>query len=100
MAVTIFEFREWIESISLLCMLLPFAGLLLFMLWMHHARRWPRWRRWWGRYLAGVPVQWCTMCGRAYWGGFPLWNFRQRRWQWLASYKEFCSRKCADEEVS
>ena len=93
--MTVFEFREWIESISLWWLIVPIAGILLFMLALQYGSH-GMWRYYWRRYLKGVPLQWCNLCGRAYCGGLPQWSFARRRWQWLASYKEFCSRECAD----
>lgn len=53
----------------------------------------------WRRYLGWFPVQFCMVCGRWYWGGFPqlAWPLR---WQWLPAWNDYCSRRCHDEDLS
>jgi hypothetical protein len=50
------------------------------------------WRYYWRRYLGWFPVQFCMVCGRAYWGGLP-------RLHWRPWMMDSCSNKCADEEI-
>lgn len=52
------------------------------------------WRYLWARYLPWFPIQWCIVCGRAYWGGLPARD-------WMPVWSDYCSRKCclAEEAV-
>jgi hypothetical protein len=50
------------------------------------------WRLWYRRCLGWVPVQFCMVCGRAYWGGLPTAT-------WRACWMDYCSRACADWEL-
>lgn len=52
------------------------------------------WRYHWRRYLGLLPIQWCTVCGGPYWGGWPRFG----REPWRPSWKDYCSRECADNE--
>jgi len=53
-------------------------------------------RYWWRRYLGWFPVQWCMVCGRPYWGGWP-WPFRwPAAWHWMPWWKDYCSQQCCD----
>ena len=58
------------------------------------------WRYYYRRYLGWLPVQFCMVCGRAYWGGWPEWEFDgwKIRLVWLAWWKDYCSQKCCDED--
>lgn len=51
------------------------------------------WRYYWRRYLGWLPVQFCMVCGRWYWGGLP-------RPGWMPWWTDYCSRKCADEDIA
>ncbi len=71
------------------------------------------WKLWWRTWLGWVPLQWCMVCGRPYWGGFPRPAFRRigarpvgslrwipgLRWQWLPWWKDYCSHRCARAEM-
>lgn len=59
------------------------------------------WRYYYRRYLGWLPVQFCMMCGRWYWGGLPVFWYRFGKWQWLwmPSWMDYCSKKCCDEEL-
>lgn len=61
------------------------------------------WRYWYRRYLGWLPVQFCMVCGKPYWGGFPYpskWLTWPWKWtlQWQASWMDYCSRKCCNED--
>lgn len=47
------------------------------------------WHYWYVRYFGWIPVQFCRVCKRPYWGGWPM-----RGWQ--ASMREYCSKACFD----
>lgn len=63
------------------------------------------------RYLGWLPVQFCMMCSKPYWGGLPRfwvvkkWEFaptpKTYRWRlactWQASWREYCSKECNDD---
>lgn len=51
------------------------------------------WRYFWRRYVGWFPIQFCMICGHWYWGGLPCPGWRP----WMADY---CSRACADEDLS
>lgn len=75
------------------------------------------WRYAWRHYLGWFPVQFCMVCGKPYWGGLPRWtrtwvSDRDHRtftpgvntwkaWEplWLPWWKDYCSRRCADEDL-
>lgn len=48
------------------------------------------------RHLGWFPIQFCMVCGRAYWGGFP--QIEARKITWLPWWMDYCSQKCADED--
>lgn len=55
------------------------------------------WRYYWRRCCGLMPVQFCVVCGKWYWAGFPrLWF---DGWTWQPWWMEYCSRACADEEL-
>ena len=79
------------------------------------------WRYWYRRYCGWFPIQLCMVCGKAYWGGFPRWWIvKTFRWEdardnkfptmlkavffhkvgmtWQASWMDYCSQKCCDED--
>lgn len=77
-----------------------------------------KWRYYWRRYIGWIPLQWCMMCGRPYWGGWPRWTVSRviykgdpKAWVpgknchraivplWLPWWKEYCSRRCADDDL-
>lgn len=62
-----------------------------------------RWHYLWRRYLGWFPVQFCMVCGRAYWGGLPCPSIMEIRagrfWGWLPWWKDYCSKRCADIEM-
>ncbi len=79
------------------------------------------WRYHYRRYLGFMPVQWCMVCGRAYWGGFPrFWlvsrliyigddcittfTHKTRRWRlectWQAWWQDYCSSSCCQKDPS
>lgn len=59
------------------------------------------WRYRWRRYLGWFPIQFCMVCGKWYWGGFPelARNNGRWRWQWMPWWKDYCSRECSDEDL-
>lgn len=61
------------------------------------------WRHWYRCWCGWFPVQFCMVCGKPYWGGFPRigrWYGKGRiRFTWLAWWKDYCSRACADEDL-
>lgn len=61
------------------------------------------WRYYYRRYLGWLPVQFCMVCGKPYWGGFPVVGFdctrRRLFWQWLAWYMDYCSAQCCDKDL-
>lgn len=61
------------------------------------------WRYYWRRYLGWLPVQFCVICGRPYWGGFPYPSLDQIRaghfWQWLPWWSDYCSQRCAEDDL-
>lgn len=81
-----------------------------------------RWRYYYRRYLGWLPIQFCMTCGRWYWGGLPRIGIINRPlidWKrdingnpvggkvnvklvigftWQASWKEYCSQNCCDED--
>lgn len=61
-----------------------------------------RWRYLYRRYLGWLPVQFCMVCGRAYWGGFPCfeWDRRTKRpiCTWAAWMMDYCTSECAQED--
>jgi hypothetical protein len=58
------------------------------------------WRYYWRRYLGWVPIQFCCICGKPYWGGFPAFWYRFGKWQWvwMPYWKDYCSTECCEEE--
>lgn len=79
------------------------------------------WRYWYRRYCGWIPIQFCMICGRWYWGGLPrFWitnkvagqktnNYEGNIYQtpiykkgigatWLPSWKDYCSQKCCDDD--
>lgn len=79
------------------------VGAALPHLWLF-LRAWRRhgWRYCHRRWCGWFPVQFCVVCGRAYWGGWPSawltrspfsrWRFRVDIWQpWMIDY---CSPAC------
>ena len=53
----------------------------------------------WRKYFGWMPVQFCVLCGKPYWGGFPRYYFTKPRgwfWPWMQDY---CSKECADEDM-
>ena len=63
-------------------------------LWTHREYYW----RW---HLGWLPWQLCQVCGKCYWGGLPRWWWQGGRWQctWQAAWADYCSRKCANEDM-
>lgn len=60
----------------------------------------PRWHYLFRRYLGFLPWQFCMVCGRAYWAGFPgCWNWSTWRFDWMPSMSDYCSKACCDEEL-
>lgn len=61
------------------------------------------WRYYWRRYLGWFPVQFCVICGRPYWGGFPYPSLDQIRaghfWQWIPWWSDYCSQRCAEDDL-
>lgn len=70
------------------------------------------WRYYWRRYLGWFPVQFCMVCGKPYWGGLPKFEWQlcenldrgpmmKRRLicVWMPWWMDYCSQKCADEEI-
>ena len=75
------------------------------------------WRYWYRLYFGWLPIQFCAVCGHWYWGGLPRWwivrevviteqptkelNYRYvLKTTWEASWKDYCSQKCCDEDPS
>jgi len=80
------------------------------------------WRYWYRRYFGWIPIQFCMVCGKWYWGGLPRWwviregfkvtnkahpsypnGFKTRgvyriRMTWAASWMDYCSMKCSYED--
>jgi hypothetical protein len=66
--------------------------------------------RYYRRYAGWLPVQFCMICGRPYWGGLPrFWIVRKRCHRtgrfystigmtWQASWKDYCSMECCEIE--
>lgn len=58
----------------------------------------------WRYHLGWMPVQPCMNCGRWFWGGLPRWWWmgEDGKWgmTWQASWCDFCSRECADEDLA
>lgn len=46
----------------------------------------------WHRWFGWCPIQFCMICGRCYWGGWPWFD-------WQPSWSDYCSRKCADIDL-
>lgn len=63
-------------------------------------RRLKPWRYYWRRYLTLVPVQFCFVCGRGFWAGWPAlaWN-PDVGIRLIAGYNDYCSGKCAKEDM-
>jgi hypothetical protein len=58
-----------------------------------------RWHYLYRRYLGWLPVQFCMICERAYWAGFPdCWNWQTWRFDWMPWMQDYCCKKCADED--
>lgn len=59
------------------------------------------WRYYWHRYLGWCPLQFCAICGKAYWGGLPRWWWWEGKIQctWQAAWMDYCSRECADIDL-
>lgn len=57
------------------------------------------WKFYWRRYLGWFPIQFCMVCGKPYWGGFP--QFRFEKWKivciWMPWWMDFCSTECCDD---
>lgn len=58
-----------------------------------------RWHYYYRRYLGFIPIQFCMICGKPYWGGLPLFGFASETswkltWLWQASWQDCCSRQC------
>ena len=80
----------------------------------HHPMRIPDriyamwiWHYWYRLLLGWLPVQFCMICGKPYWGGLPrFWyrkvsthpSHRMLMWTWQASWMDYCSKKCANED--
>lgn len=58
------------------------------------------WRYYWRRWLGWLPLQFCMVCGKPYWGGLPSVRLRALRLevQWLPWWKEYCSLKCCHQD--
>lgn len=66
------------------------------------------WKYYYQRYLGWFPIQFCMVCSKPYWGGFPTWGVRFTRRNetyanrlvqtWQASWREYCSMKCCQED--
>lgn len=56
------------------------------------------WRYYYRRYLGFLPVQFCMVCGRAYWAGWPSFEWEHGCWfmPWMVDY---CSRECCDVDM-
>lgn len=50
------------------------------------------------RYFGWLPVQFCMVCGKSYWGGFPQWEWREGRIVnvWQAWMMDYCSTECCE----
>jgi hypothetical protein len=83
------------------------------------------WKLWWSRHLGWFPIQFCHVCGKAYWGGLPRWWWVHHlywignrsvnlavvdrseekvdfwKWgpTWMPSWADYCSKKCCDIEM-
>ena len=57
--------------------------------------------RYWRVYAGWFPIQLCMVCAKPYWGGFPQWEKQNGKWEyvWEASYKEYCSQECCEEDL-
>jgi hypothetical protein len=58
------------------------------------------WKGFWRRWLGWMPVQFCMVCGKAYWGGWPQWEWRDGRLTniWQAWFMDYCSTKCCEQD--
>lgn len=76
------------------------------------------WRLYYRRYLGWFPIQFCMVCSKPYWGGFPTWGWVKETYYttsifsntlklthrhklqqtWQASWREYCSMKCCQED--
>jgi len=60
------------------------------------------WRYYYRRYLGWLPVQFCMVCGRPYWGGWPRWEIHQGKIinTWQAWMMDYCSTRCAEWDIA
>jgi len=76
------------------------------------------WRYYWRRYLGFVPVQFCMVCSRPYWGGLPRFSREWvsdrdhrkfipgkncwRAWvvNWMPWWKDYCSMACCKKDAA
>ncbi len=54
---------------------------------------------WWKRHCGLIPFQFCMVCGRLYWGGWPWFSIREWQWQWKPWWGDYCSKSCCDEDM-
>lgn len=68
-----------------------------------------RFKYFWRRYLGWMPIQFCMVCGKPYWGGLPRWGWvddffgfesRSFRMTWAAWMQDYCSQECHDVDVN
>lgn len=59
------------------------------------------WKYYYRRYLGWFPVQFCVVCGRPYWGGFPEMEIYLGRLvsKWQAWMMEYCSLECCEKDT-
>jgi uncharacterized membrane protein len=58
------------------------------------------WRYYYRFWLGWLPIQFCMVCGKPYWGGWPVFRIEGLKFYvvWLAWYADYCSQECADED--
>lgn len=73
---------------------------------------------WYRRLFGWLPVQFCMVCGKPYWGGWPRfhldaetimqpgskwvgWPRSGKRWTcvWQAYWMDYCSKECSDRDL-
>lgn len=60
----------------------------------------PHWHYLYRRFLGFLPIQFCMVCSKPYWAGFPgCWNRHAWRFDWMPSMSDYCSRACCDEDL-
>ena len=64
----------------------------------------------WRRRFCWFPVQFCMVCGKAYWAGLPRFEFENKLFAdgsegsvilvtWMPWWSDYCSRACAGEDI-